>query len=72
MVIAINEGRTLDILEHPDRERYPNQRLLIVEIGGYAYVVPFEVRKSVIRFITIFLSRKMTKKYLGGDRNGKT
>lgn len=70
MVIAVNEGRILDILEHPDRERYTNQRLLIVDIGGYAYVVPFEERKSVIRFITIFPSRKMTKKYLGGDRNG--
>ncbi|EDP75089.1 BrnT family toxin [Hydrogenivirga sp. 128-5-R1-1] len=72
VVIAINEGKILDILEHPNRDRYPSQKLLIVEIGGYAYVVPFEEREGVIRFITIFPSRKMTKQYLGGDRNGET
>ncbi len=72
VVIAINEGRILDILEHPSRDRYPNQKLLIVEMNNYAYVVPFEERESAIRFITVFPSRKMTKKYLGGDRNGET
>jgi len=66
VVVAINEGRILDILEHPNKERYEGQKLLIVEIGGYAYVVPFENREGVIRLITIFPSRKMTKKYLGG------
>ena len=63
MVIAINEGRILDILEHPNKEKYPEQRLLIVNIDDYAYVVPFEEREGVIRLITIFPSRKMTKKY---------
>ncbi len=63
VVIAINEGRILDILEHPNKEKYEGQRLLIVEIGEYAYVVPFEKREGVIRLITIFPSRKMTKKY---------
>ena len=72
VVIAINEDRILDILEHPSRDRYPNQKLLIVEMNNYAYIVPFEERKGVIRFITVFPSRKMTKKYLGGDRDGGT
>ncbi len=72
VVIAINEDRILDILEHPNRDRYPSQRLLIVEMNGYAYVVPFEEREGVIRLITIFPSRKMTKKYLGGERDGDT
>ncbi len=49
---------------------YPSQRLLIVEMNGYACVVPFEEREGVIRLITVFPSRKMTKKYLGGDRDG--
>ncbi len=66
VVIAISEGRMLDILEHPNKEKYPGQRLLIVEIGGYAYVVPFEEKGGTIRFITVFPSRKMTRKYLGG------
>jgi len=66
VLIAISEGRILDILEHPNKEKYGEQKLLIVEIGGYAYVVPFVKSEGVIRLITIFPSRKMTKKYLGG------
>jgi len=68
VVIAINEGRILDVLEHPSKERYGGQKLLIVEIGGYAYIVPFEKREGIIRLITVFPNRKMTKKYLGGGK----
>ena len=64
VVIAISEGRILDILEHTNKERYRGQKLLIVEIEGYAFVVPFEEREDRIRLITVFPSRKMTKKYL--------
>jgi len=68
VVIAISEGRILDILEHPNKEKYPYQKLLIVEINGYAYVVPFEERGEVLWLITVYPSRKMTKVYLGGKR----
>jgi len=66
VVIAINEGRIIAILEHHNKEKYPNQKLLVVEIDGYAYVVPFEERGEIIRFITVYPSRKMTKFFLGG------
>ncbi len=68
VVIAIEEGRILDILEHPNQQKYANQLLIIVEIDNYAYVVPCRVEKDCIRLITVFPSRKMTKKYLGGRK----
>ena len=64
ILVAIDEGRILDILEHHNKEKYKGQYLLIVEINDYAYVVPFKREKEKIRFITIFPSRKLTKKYL--------
>lgn len=64
ILTAIDEGKILDILEHPNKEKYKEQYLLIVEINEYAYVVPFRKKKEKIRFITIFPSRKLTKKYL--------
>ncbi len=64
--LAILENRILDILEHHNKEKYPNQKLLIVEINNYAYVVPYTEIGEDIFLITIFPSRKFTKKYLRG------
>ena len=61
-VIALEENRLLDII---DNENYPHQRMYILNIGNYAYVVPFVESESEIFLKTIFPSRKMTKKYLG-------
>jgi uncharacterized DUF497 family protein len=62
---AIEEGRILDILDHPNQEKYPNQRLFIIEINQYAYVIPFVENEQEVFLKTIIPSRKMTKKYLG-------
>jgi hypothetical protein len=43
-----------------------------VEIESYAYVVPFIEREETIFMKTIIPSRKITKKYLTGDKNGKS
>lgn len=61
---AIEQGRVLDDLPHPNSERYPHQRLLIVEIDGYACVVPY-VTDGETRFLkTIYRSRQAQKHYL--------
>lgn len=64
VVAALWEGRELDILPHPNKTRYPNQRILIVNIDNYAYVVPFVEDAKKVFFKTIMPSRKMTKKYI--------
>lgn len=66
VVFCINHGGLLDIIEHPNRERYPNQRVFIVNIDDYAYLVPFVEDEKIVFLKTIIPSRKMTKKYLGG------
>lgn len=62
-VIAIEEGRILDDLPHPTRG---NQRLLILEINDYAYVVPYVMEINGIFLKTAFPSRKHNAKYLTG------
>lgn len=67
--LAIEEGRVLDDFENPNKKRYPHQRILVVEIEGYAYYVPYVEDENKIFLKTIFPSRKATKKYLyGGDK----
>ncbi|MDH3402410.1 MAG: DUF4258 domain-containing protein [Acidobacteriota bacterium] len=65
IVFHIERGDVLDLLEHPDRKRYPGQRVFIVEVEAYAYVVPFVEAESEVFLKTIIPSRKMTRKYLG-------
>lgn len=62
--IAIEEGRLLDDVDHPNKKRYPNQKMLVVEIERYVYLVPYVEDEERIFFKTIIPSRKATKKYL--------
>ena len=64
VMVAIHEGRIVDIVEHHNKEKYPNQKILIVEIGSYAYLVPFVIDGDGIFLKTVIPSRKATKKYL--------
>ena len=57
----------LETIEHPNQEKYPGQRVFIVNVEGYACLVPFVEDETTIFLKTIIPSRKMTKLYLGGD-----
>ncbi|WP_286393913.1 toxin [Pseudanabaena mucicola] len=65
IVAAVTGGRLLDTIEHPNQEKYPNQRIFIVEIDHYVYLVPFVEDDTEFFLKTIIPSRKMTKQYLG-------
>ena len=67
IVLRINTGHTLGIVEHPNQKRYPNQMILIINVDGYAYMVPFIIQKEGIFLKTIIPSRKYTKIYLKGE-----
>ena len=71
VVFHIEAGDEVDVLEHPDKERYPNQKISVVLIEGYAYLVPFVESDSEVFLKTIIPSRKATKRYTGGH-NEKT
>jgi hypothetical protein len=60
-VVAIESGAVLDIIANPVRE---NQRMFVLEIDGYAYVVPFVENDEGIFLKTVYPSRKYTAHYL--------
>lgn len=62
--VAVESGKVLDTFDHPNQERYPNQKVMVVEIDSYIYLVPFVEDKEKYFLKTIFPSRKATKKYL--------
>lgn len=61
---AIEEGKVKSIETHPNKVKYPNQKMMIVEIEAYVYLVPFVEDKTKYFLKTIIPSRKATKKYL--------
>jgi len=66
IVFHIEKGDVADLLEHPNQTRYPGQRVFIVIVDQYAYLVPFEESEEEVFLKTIIPSRKATKRYLGG------
>jgi len=65
VVFHIERGNLLDVLEHPNQQRYPGQRIFVVDIGGYAYLVPFVESEAEIFLKTVIPNRKATNIYLG-------
>ena len=69
IVKHIELGAKIIETDHPNKEKYPNQKILIVDVAGYAYLVPCVIDKNEYFLKTIIPSRKATKKYLG-EQNG--
>jgi len=67
VVYYLTHDGLLDTIEHPNQNRYPGQRIFIINIEEYAYLVPFVEDEEWIFLKTIIPSRKMTKLYLKGD-----
>ncbi len=67
IVQKIESGAMIIETDHPNPEKYPNQKILIVDVDGYAYLVPFVIDQNEIFLKTIIPSRKATRKYLGGN-----
>jgi uncharacterized DUF497 family protein len=66
VVLNIQLGNEIDVFEHPNQERYPGQKISVVLIEGYAYLVPFVETDDEIFLKTIIPSRKATRHYAGG------
>jgi uncharacterized DUF497 family protein len=65
VVVHIAAGDLLDIVEQPNPEKYEGQRMFIVKLREYVWLVPFVETDDEIFLKTIIPSRKATKKYLG-------
>ena len=67
IVFHIERGDLLDILEHPNPERYGGQRIFVVRREDYVYLVPFVEDEDPVFLKTIIPSGKATKEYLGEE-----
>lgn len=68
IVAAIDGGGLLDDIEHPNAEKYPKQRMLVVLFSGYVYAVPYVQDGDGNLFLkTAFPSRRLREIYWPGE-----
>ena len=64
VLLVFESGELLDVVDHPNPQKYPGQKAAVVAIDEYAYVVPYVEDEEGIFLKTIIPSRKATAKYL--------
>ncbi|MCB1057949.1 MAG: BrnT family toxin [Acidobacteria bacterium] len=60
----LEHDEALDVRHHPNQEKYPGQRIFVLELAEYVYLVPFVEDDDHLFLKTIIPSRK-AKKELG-------
>ncbi len=68
IIYYIEKGDLLDDYEHPHQERYHRQRIMVIGINNYAYLVPYVESEDEVFLKTVIPSRKATEIYFGGQK----
>ena len=64
VVVHVQNGCVLEVIKHPNKDRYPHQNMIVLDVEGYICLVPY-VKSRGVRFLkTIIPSRKATREYL--------
>ena len=64
IVVAVEADGLLDVIEHPNKAKYPHQKVLIVSIDSYVHLVPFVEEGDHFFLKTVIPSRKATRDHL--------
>jgi hypothetical protein len=65
VIAAIENDQILDIVEHPNKQKYGNQKMYVIWVKEYVYLVPFVIDTNGDIFLkTIIPSRKAKRKYI--------
>jgi len=65
IVFYLQQGALLDDVEHPNSDKYPHQRMFVINIDEYVYLAPYVENRKEIFLKTVIPSRKATRLYLG-------
>jgi uncharacterized DUF497 family protein len=63
IIALIEAGKIVDVITHPKQKDYPNQKIYLIDIDNYLWLVPFIQNDSEIFLKTAFPSRKLNKEY---------
>ena len=64
VLYKMKEDGVLDNYKHPNEQKYPNQYIYVIELGGYVHYIPYVYDGDDIFLKNIIPSRKLHKKYV--------
>ena len=67
ITVAIEAGGLLEVVPHPKPSKYPRQKIMVVDVAGYAYLVPFVEKEGHFFLKTIIPSRKATRDFIAKE-----
>ncbi len=67
ITVAVEAGGLLEIVPHQNPKKYPRQKIMVVEVAGYAFLVPFVEEADHFFLKTIIPSRKATRDFIAKD-----
>lgn len=63
VIFHLSRGDVWKVADHPDQEKYPDQKIYFVIIDNYVFMVPHTIQRDTIFLKTIIPTRKATKAY---------
>ncbi|MFZ1713224.1 MAG: hypothetical protein WAT53_09240, partial [Nitrosomonas sp.] len=57
VVFYLQQGALLDDVEHPNEDKYPNQRVFVINIDDYVHLVPYVESRKEIFLKTVIRNR---------------
>jgi uncharacterized DUF497 family protein len=69
ITVAVEAGGLLEIVPHQNPTKYPRQKIMVVEVTAYAFLVPFIEEEDHFFLKTIIPSRKATRDLIAKESN---
>lgn len=67
ITVAVEAGGLLEIVLHQNPAKYPRQKIMVVEVAGHAFLVPFVEEEDHFFLKTIIPSRKATRNFIAKE-----
>ncbi len=67
VTVAVEAGGLMEVVPHPNPGKYPRQKVMVVAVAGYAYLVPFVEEDEHFFLKTIIPSRKATREFISKE-----
>ena len=65
--VAVEAGGLLEIVSHQNPTKCPRQKIMVVAVAGYAFLVPFVEEEDHFFLKTIIPSRKATRDFIAKE-----
>jgi hypothetical protein len=64
VVLAIEAQELLDVIDHPNQVKYPDQKIYLLSLNDYVHLVPFVEDADTVFLKTLIPSRQANASYL--------